>query len=64
MQELTELKTMTVDDLNTELLKLRKMQFDLRIKKAHAVLDKTHIVRGIRKNIARVKTIISQRNMR
>jgi len=61
MKDTNELKKMTIDELQTELLSLRKDQFTLRMKKANGALDKTHIVTQVRKAIARVKTIMTEK---
>ncbi|OGV44237.1 MAG: 50S ribosomal protein L29 [Legionellales bacterium RIFCSPHIGHO2_12_FULL_42_9] len=63
MQKLTELKKMTLEELDHELLRLRRIQLDLRFKKANLDLDKTHVVRNARKNIARIKTIMTQKKV-
>lgn len=54
-------KEMKLNELEDELLKLRKEQFNLRLKKANGTLDKTHVVRQLRRNIARVKTYMTQK---
>lgn len=61
MKDTSELKKMTIDELQTELLSLRKDQFSLRMKKANGALDKTHIISSVRKAIARVKTIMTEK---
>jgi large subunit ribosomal protein L29 len=61
MKIIGELKQMTLDDLKSKLLSLRKEQFNLRMKKASGALDKTHVIKVVRRNIARVKTVISEK---
>ena len=61
MKNTNELKNLTIDELKTELLVLRKEQFTLRMRKASGVLDKTHFVTMVRKSIARVKTIMAEK---
>lgn len=61
MKDKKELKQMNVNELQNELLSLRKHQFDLRMKKASGVLDKTHRVKLVRRTIARIKTIMTQK---
>lgn len=61
MKDKSELKNMSIDDLQTELLTLRKDQFTLRMKKASGALDKTHLIKRVRKTIARVKTIMTEK---
>lgn len=56
-----ELKVMTLEELQSQLLTLRKDQFNLRMKKANGTLDKTHMVKNVRRTIARVKTFIAEK---
>ncbi|MGL4495151.1 MAG: 50S ribosomal protein L29 [Beijerinckiaceae bacterium] len=60
-KRVSDLKTMTDDQLNDEVLKLKKEQFNLRFQKATGQLEKTNRVREVRKDIARVKTIAKQK---
>ena len=57
----SELREKSVEELNSELLNLRKEQFNLRLKKATGQMSQTHLVGEVRKNIARVKTIMAQK---
>ncbi|MGP9821961.1 50S ribosomal protein L29 [Salinarimonas sp. NSM] len=56
-QRLSDLKAMTGDQLQDELLKLKKEQFNLRFQKATGQLENTARVAQVRRDIARVKTI-------
>lgn len=56
-----ELRKLTLDELDQELLKLRKEQFQIRLKMATGALEKTHIIRNIRRTIARIKSIITEK---
>ena len=57
-QRLSDLKAMSVDLLQDELLKLKKEQFNLRFQAATGQVEKTHRVNEIRKDIARIKTVL------
>ena len=46
--------------MQEELLSLRKEQFNLRMQAALGQQPKSHLVRNARKNIARVKTLLTQ----
>jgi large subunit ribosomal protein L29 len=48
---------MTVDQLDDELTKLKKEQFNLRFQRATGQLENTARVRQVRRDIARVTTI-------
>lgn len=52
---------MTPDQLNEELEKLKKEQFNLRFQKATGQLENTSRVRVVRRDIARVKTALNQK---
>ena len=56
-----DLRVMTVDQLDDELLKLKKEQFNLRFQRATGQLENTGRVREVRRDIARVKTIAAQK---
>jgi large subunit ribosomal protein L29 len=56
-----EIRDMTPDQLNDELVKLKKEQFNLRFQAASGQLENTARVRQVRKDIARVKTITRQK---
>ncbi|MEQ9641832.1 MAG: 50S ribosomal protein L29 [Alphaproteobacteria bacterium] len=55
-----ELKGKTADQLNDQLLELRKEQFNLRFQKASGQLENTARVRQVRRDIARIKTVLQQ----
>ncbi len=60
-QRLSDLKAMTPDQLQDELLSLKKEQFNLRFQRATGQLENTSRVREVRKDIARVRTLQRQK---
>jgi large subunit ribosomal protein L29 len=56
-----DLRAMTIDQLDDEVLKLKKEQFNLRFQRATGQLENTSRVRQVRRDIARIKTIASQK---
>jgi len=56
-----ELRGKDEQELHEELLKLRKEQFGLRMQEASGQLGQVHLLRQVKKEIARVKTIIVER---
>ncbi|HEV2603187.1 MAG TPA: 50S ribosomal protein L29 [Fimbriimonadaceae bacterium] len=60
-KRLSDLKTMTTDQLQDELLNLKKEQFNLRFQRATGQLENTGRVDEVRKDIARVKTFQRQK---
>lgn len=61
MIDISEIKQKTREELEESLLVLRKEQFNLRMKKANGALDKTHIVKKLRRAIARIKTVMTEK---
>jgi large subunit ribosomal protein L29 len=61
MPNAADLRAMTIDQLDDELLKLKKEQFNLRFQKATGQLENTARVRQVRRDIARVRTVAQQK---
>jgi large subunit ribosomal protein L29 len=57
----SELRTKSVDELNTELLDLLKAQFGLRMQIATQQLSNTSQMSKVRRDIARVRTLIREK---
>jgi large subunit ribosomal protein L29 len=56
-----DLKGMSPADLDKELLSLRREQFNLRMQRASGQLPRPHEYGRVRKDIARVKTVMTER---
>ncbi|MDO8533135.1 MAG: 50S ribosomal protein L29 [Xanthobacteraceae bacterium] len=56
-----DVRAMTVDQLDDEVLKLKKEQFNLRFQKATGQLENTTRVRVVRRDIARMQTIAREK---
>ena len=54
-----ELRGKTPDELNTQLLELKKEAFNLRFQRASGQLENTARVRQVRRDIARIQTILN-----
>jgi len=59
--KVADVRAMTLDQLDDEVLKLKKEQFNLRFQRATGQLENTARVRVIRRDIARMKTIAGQK---
>jgi len=57
----SEIRAKTEDELQDQLLALKKEQFNLRFQKASGQLENTARVRQVRKDIARIKTVLGER---
>ena len=58
---LEELKTQSVADLQEQLVNAKKELFNLRFQNATNQLDNTSRIKEVRKNIARIQTIITEK---
>lgn len=57
----TELKDKSVEELNAELLNLLREQFNYRMQASTGQLAQTHMLKNVRRDIARVKTILTSK---
>jgi large subunit ribosomal protein L29 len=57
----TDLKEKSVDELNEVLKELLHDQFKYRMQQSTGQLEKSHVLKAVRKDIARVKTLISEK---
>lgn len=56
-----ELRQKSVEELNEELLRLLRDQFNYRMQISAGQMSQTHLLSSVRKDIARVKTLISEK---
>ena len=61
MTSASDIRVKTPDELQTLLVDLRKEQFNLRFQRATGQQENTSRVRVVRRDIARVKTILAER---
>lgn len=57
-----ELRSKSIDELNAELLEMRRAQFSMRMLQATQQLDKPDQVRKVRRDIARVRTVLAEKS--
>ena len=57
----TDLRAKTADELSAQLEVLRKEAFNLRFQRASGQLENTARVRQVRRDVARIKTILNER---
>ena len=57
---MNELNSKSVDDLQKDLVAAKKELFNLRFQNATNQLDNTSRIKDVRKNIARIQTVIAQ----
>ncbi|HHD7712709.1 50S ribosomal protein L29 [Escherichia coli] len=56
-----ELREKSVEELNTELLNLLREQFNLRMQSASGQLQQSHLLKQVRRDVARVKTLLNEK---
>ena len=59
-----DIRAMTIDQIDDEVLKLKKEQFNLRFQRASGQLENTARVREVRRDIARLKTVARNKRRR
>ena len=62
MSQIADLRAKSDDELSGELLNLKKEQFNLRFQAATNQLEKASRVRELRRTIAKIKTLQSERS--
>ena len=61
MTKIADLRAKTQDQLADELLNLKKEQFNLRFQAATGQMEKTHRVSEVRKDIARISSLLREK---
>ncbi len=61
MAKVTDFRGRTDDELKDEIANLKKEQFNLRFQKASGQLEATGRVQVVRRDIARIKTVLGER---
>ena len=61
--KIDEVRGLTPDQLAESLINLKKEQFNLRFQKATGQIEKTHRVDQVRKDIARINTILREQEI-
>lgn len=57
----SDLRAKSVDELKKERLELYREQFNLRMQKATGQLEKSHLFKKVRRNIARINTVMQEK---
>ena len=62
MATASEYRTMSAADLEKELIDLRREQFNLRMQQGVGSMPKIHRFNAVRKDIARIKTVLNEKS--
>ena len=57
----SDIRNMTVEDINKKIVEIKTELFELRMKQATGTLDKPHKINALRKDVARLKTILTEK---
>ena len=57
----TDLREKNIEELNSEKLELLREQFNLRMQKGTGQLTQSHLLKDVRRNIARINTVINEK---
>ena len=61
MLKIKDLRAMSIDELEAKLLEKKKEQFNLRIQQSTGQLQNTAVLRGVRREVAKIDTLINER---
>ncbi len=57
----SEIRKMSVEDINKKIAENKTELFELRMKQATGTLDKPHRINALRKDVARLKTVLTEK---
>ena len=58
----SEIRKMSVEDINKKIVEAKNELFELRMKQATGSLEKPHMINKLRKDVARMKTVLTEMN--
>ena len=61
--KVNEIRNLTTEDINKKILEKKEELFNLRFKQASGMLEKPHLLKELRKDIARMKTVLKEREL-
>ncbi len=56
----SEIRKMSVEDINKKIVEVKNELFELRMKQATGSLEKPHMINKLRKDVARMKTVLTE----
>ena len=57
----SEIRKMSVEDINSKIIEIKNELFELRMKQATGTLEKPHMINALRKDVARLKTVLTEK---
>lgn len=60
--EVKDIRKLTTENINKKIKETKIELFDLRLKQSTGSLEKTHKIRELRKDVAKLKTVLNENN--
>ena len=57
----SEIRKMSVNDIKNKIAEIKTELFELRMKQATGTLEKPHMINALRKEVARLKTVLTEK---
>ncbi len=57
----SEIREMSIEDINKKIVEIKNELFELRMKQATGNLEKPHMINKLRKDVARLKTVLTEK---
>ena len=57
----SDIRKMSVEDINKKIVEIKTELFELRMKQATGSLEKPHMINALRKDVARIKTVLTEK---
>ena len=57
----SDIRKMTTEDINKKIQEIKTELFELRMKQATGTLEKPHMINALRKDVARLKTVLTEK---
>ena len=62
LMKINDIRKMTTEEMNKKIVEIKTELFDLRMKRATGNLEKPHVINELRKTVARIKTVLSEKD--
>lgn len=60
--KISEMREMSIEDINKKIVELKNELFEMRMKQATGSLEKPHMINKLRKDVARLKTVLTEKS--
>ncbi len=60
--KISEIREMSIEDINKKIVELKNELFEMRMKQATGSLEKPHMINKLRKDVARLKTVLTEKS--